>query len=401
MSDHAKRSPSAASRWMGCPGSVAFIGDARSSDTLYSLEGTFAHDLFAQALLLDTDADSFVGRTKVVKLNGEDVTLTFKQEDVAPLQAAINYVRILVMNLDAEMHVEVKVKHHAAALEESNGTADVVLVSPGRLDVIDLKWGKGVAVAVEGNPQLMLYGGGAVDTIWRRDRPDEVLHTVGLHILQPRLNSMDSHEITRQELHDFIGDACKAAIATEMLDAPLIAGKHCKFCPKAQGCPAIYEQALAAAKDFFPTGDVAVTTDPPAPVEMSNEHLQRVLKLAPVIETWLSQVAAEALTRATRGERFDGYKLVERLSNRKWAKTEQEVAEALRLFGADPYVRELVSPAEAERRIGGPKKQQKALVDPLTTRTVNGYTLAPESDNRPAVQAANLQVTFDSLDEIE
>ncbi len=41
------------------------------------------------------------------------------------------------------------------------GTADALIIANNTIEVIDLKYGKGVKVDAQNNPQLMLYGLGA------------------------------------------------------------------------------------------------------------------------------------------------------------------------------------------------------------------------------------------------
>ena len=79
---------------------------------------------------------------------------------------------------------------------EGFGTSDVVVLSDKTIEIIDLKYGKGVPVDAYLNPQLMLYALGAVD---KYDIIYE-FETVRMTIIQPRLDNISTFEIEKEEL---------------------------------------------------------------------------------------------------------------------------------------------------------------------------------------------------------
>jgi hypothetical protein len=104
-------------------------------------------------------------------------------------------------------------------------------------------------------------------------------------------------------------------------------------------------------------------------------------------------VRAHAYELANRGEPIAGYKLVQKVGNRKWIDEEAVVVTKLGEAGIDPWKpREPISPAEAERRLG---KKKAGLVDPLTVRPATGTVLVEEGDKRPAISAG---AVFDKVE---
>jgi hypothetical protein len=386
MSSHSQWSPSGSKRWLACPGSVKFCSGRESSDTVYSLEGSFVHSLAERALLGGKFASAYVGTESYHTLAGVDHTFVFSNKDAAYLEKYLEFVRGLTVVSDGILMVEQKVKLKDAP--DIRGTADAVIIADDGVHVIDLKWGQGVRVTAEANSQAIIYGLGVLDMIGE-DRP------LRLHIVQPRIDSITSCEMTVDEVKAARAEILAGYQKTLQEDAPLVAGDHCTFCPRKQDCPALHSQALKAAKDFFPTGEVTTMVEPPAVSSMTDAQIARVLTARGQIESWLSQVAAEGMARASRGQEITGFKVVEKVSNRKWVSDESAVA-AMRGAGIDPFApAKVVTPAEAERRVGN-KKLAQQILGPLVTKEVTGLALVPTADKRPAVTNFS-SFSFDAL----
>jgi len=371
VSPHAKLPPSAAHRWMKCPGSVA-LRDIPRTDSVYSREGTFAHEIAADLLNNGSRATSAVGQT-----DGEFVV---DAGMAAHLQSYLDAVRSTSLLTGGTMLVE----HRVGLTPQVWGTADALVWSEDgtTLHVFDLKFGAGVPVYPEDNAQLMIY---AVATLATFPQACDRVRAVHLHIVQPRCPK--DGEVHREwvtstaELEKFAADLTSAAKATEQPDAPLRAGDHCRFCPGAPTCPALRESAVQAAVDVFPTGDISAPAAPPSPDTFSSQDLAKILQTADTVEVWLKAIRAEAQARAERGLAVPGYKLVESVGNRKWI-DENVAAAAIRGSGGNPYTQKIISPAQAEKLLG---RAGKPLVAPLVVRPVSGVKLVPETDKRPAI----------------
>lgn len=380
MGDHAKLSPSSAHRWMNCPGSIAATEGMESPDSVYSREGTFAHDIAATALNTGLDAEAYIGKT--------DGTFTVDETMAGQIQTYLDVVRGILMIEGGELGVEQKV----TLTEDVWGTGDAVIwcnrLNPGRitLHVGDLKFGAGITVSAEENEQLMIYALAAAATanVALRD-----ISEVVLHIVQPRRPDQDGNAhrqwvTSGKELEAFLRKVMKAIIDVQMPDAPLVAGDWCQFCAAKASCPALRGQAMKAAAVVFATGDVMKPQRPLAVDEFTPAQLAKILPTLDVVEKWVGAVREHAFNLAAKGKKIPGFKIVERIGHRKW-KNEAEAAGVLRKLGVDPLEHTMISPAEAERR-----KVMKKVVDGLTMKPVTGTVLVEDSDKRPPVNKASV-----------
>lgn len=363
---------------MSCPGSVAACKGIASVDSVYSQEGTFAHEIAAELLRNGGLASSTIGAT-----NGQ---FTVDAEMAKHVQVYLDAVRAVYFAApsDVELFTEVSVRLSSKVY----GTADaVVVVMRGgvvvEVHVFDLKFGRGVYVTAENNSQLMIYALAFLDS---RGYPPDAVERVGLHIVQPRYATASPHreaEVSAQDLVAFRAQVAQAELATEKPDAPLVAGDHCRFCPAKATCPALQSAAMATVADVFPLLDPTAKPVVPDVTQLSVDQLARVLHGAEVAEQWIAAVRDQALKRATAGEKIPGRKLVERFGHRKWV-DEAQAAGVLHSLGVDPWApRELCSPAQIEKK----SKALKSVVSQLTSTPTIGIALVPESDRRPALAA--------------
>lgn len=259
---------------------------------------------------------------------------------------------------------------------EGFGTADCVIIADGLLDVIDLKYGAGVPVSAEDNPQMAQYGlGSLLAFLMFYD-----ITRVRMTIYQPRLDSVSTATRTAAELLAWAEDVLRprAALAWEG-KGEFNPGEHqCKWCKVAATCRARAEYQLQlAAHDFAP------------PPTMTLEEVAGVLTRLPDLLAWADQVKAYALDAAKQGQRVPGFKLVEGRSNRKYT---DEQAIFLRLEEAGYPASEIYKPKELlgitamEKLVG--KKHLAELVGDLIEKPAGAPTLVPESDNRPELNTA-------------
>lgn len=386
---HAKLSPSAAHRWLVCPGSVALCADSVKRDSAESREGTFAHDIAAQVLLQDRD--------RVAELLGKtDGEFTLDAEMAQHVQAYVSAVRTQVMLTEGELLVE----HRVYLTAQLWGTADALVWSYGALDVFDLKFGRGVFVDVVDNEQEMIYALAALSS-----HPEKVRHynveTVRLHIVQPRRPDAEglvhrTWETALEALLRWKREVLEPGVeAVSSPESKLSPGDHCRFCDAKPGCPALMDRALASASAVFPQVDPLTTTmSPPEPKQLTAEQLAFAIQNAEIVETWLKAVRKHATERARGGEAIPGWKLVQVTGNRRW-KDEAAAEQTLRAAGVNPTVQKLASPNALEEQYG---KSVKPLIATLTERRASGITLARENDKRPAIQLGGEGAAFDVIE---
>lgn len=383
MGTHALLSPSSAHRWFECPGSVALSLGIEDTDNDYSREGTFAHEIAATALSADSDVRRFIGR------KSECGKFECDAEMASHLDVYLEAVRAVELLSTRPLGPLLWVERKVKVTEDVYGTADAIIYDHEHLHVFDLKYGAGHFVAVENNKQLLIYALGALKTALVQAERDRVT-TISMHIVQPRrLDANDeAHRtwtITRAELDAFELDLIAAEARAQQTDAPLTPGDHCTFCKAKHKCPALQTAALAAAQEVFDDGAIDKPVAPPALEDIPVERLAEILKAADRVEAWIDGVRKYAADVA-RKTKLPGYKLVQRTGNRRW-RSEMEALAALQDAGVDPYEEpNLISPAQAEKRLG----KQKGLVDPLTERPATGVLLVPDSDKRPALNVGDV-----------
>lgn len=360
MSDHAKYSPSAASRWLVCHGAPAAEAGLPDTDNVHSLAGTKAHDIVARVLTGE-------------KVNVAAEASALGDDYVEPVLRCINAIESLRLE-GGTVWIEHRVELTRTAPGLVWGTADVVILNGKRIDVVDHKFGAGEWVGATSNSQLQVYGLAALESLGRL--ADDV-ETVGLHILQPRHHAEEwwrSWDVAAAELRGAFAERVRTAVN----GSGLTAGEHCRWCKAKATCPALRDKALAVAKQTFAPAQPA----PPAPAAMSVADLALALEMRPVLELWLKAVHEEAVQRAHRGDKLPGLKLVPKEGNRKWI-DDEEAQRRLEAAGVSPWEpQKLISPAQAEKRLG---KGGKAAIADLTHRPVTGAVLVPDSDPRPAL----------------
>jgi Protein of unknown function (DUF2800) len=373
---HAPLPPSAAHRWFECPGSVKLSAGLDSS-SIFADEGTFAHEIAAKALRDDCAARAFLGA------KSEDGRFSITEDDVHYLQDYLDVLHAEVMLWGGMLHVE----EQADVTPAVWGTADAWLLAGTVLHVYDLKWGRGVLVQALGNKQLRIYALG----VWKK--LSEIITEIRLHIVQPRRDHVGGiHRIDSMspgDLQAFHGELLIAEDRVREKPDLLVPGDHCQFCAAAPTCPALRERALTHMKAAF--GELPVLDSPPEaltpvhPSELAPQQLADILERTDLIRGWLKAVEDYAFHKAAvEGVVIPGYKLVDKIGNRAWL-DKDHAAEILQTAGIDPLKSDVVSPAEAERRLG---KGGKSLVEPLVHRPTTGVALVPETDKRPAAGGA-------------
>ena len=360
---HAKLSPSAAERWMTCPGSVVLSEGMPERTSEFAEEGTRAHAL-AEAWL-----------------RGEMVEADREMRD--HVSVYVNFVRNLIEFSDDVLHIEQRVKVN----DEVYGTADAVVWQPQRkhLHVGDLKYGAGVAVEVHGNLQLKIYALAALLTF------GYPAQQVTAAIVQPRCPHSDGpvRSITFDvvDLLDFHADLLDAVKRVELARVEFSmkqatfdllnlvpSEKGCRWCLAAPKCPMLKRKAQEMAKRVF-------SKDEPYDPAL----LAQTLDWLPILEGWIKNVREFAYEEAERGKTVPNWKLVEKRATRKWRDPADVVTNLSIYIDAGELFDEpsLKSPAAIEKLL---PKEQRALLDELCVKESSGHTLVHESDKRPAIK---------------
>jgi hypothetical protein len=257
---------------------------------------------------------------------------------------------------------------------EGFGTGDLIVISDNVLEICDFKYGKGIEVSAENNPQMKLYALGALNLFGSLYD----IKAVRMHIFQPRLENISISEISVDELTEWAETELKekAGLAIKG-EGKFLPGEHCRFCKARHKCRARAESFLEMAKyDFKP------------PHLLSDDEVAELLEKAQLLSQWASDLWAYATEAAiNEGKEWKGYKLVEGRTNRKYV-DEQKVAELLIKSGySDIYKQSLLGISEMEKKLG--KKKLSELLGGLIVKPEGKPTLVPESDKRPAISMNN------------
>ena len=256
------------------------------------------------------------------------------------------------------------------------GTGDVVIVADDLVNVIDLKYGKGVGVSAVDNPQLRLYGLGAyLEHSMLYD-----IRRVKMTIIQPRLENISTEELPAEELLFWADTEVrpKAALAYAG-EGDFQVGDHCRFCRARKICRARAAQNLELAKFEF--------ADPPL---LSDEEIGEVLQKADELAHWVKDITEWALAEALKGKKFDGWKLVEGASRRKYsdqAKAEVALTTAGYALEAIRKPVELIGLTDMTKLLG--KKRFEELLAGLVIKPEGKPTLVPVLDKRPELNTAD------------
>lgn len=239
------------------------------------------------------------------------------------------------------------------------------------MHVIDYKHGLGVLVESEGNTQMMCYALGALDAFG--DLYD--VNRIEMTIFQPRRNSVSTNSITKDELLKWADDVLKptATLAYEG-KGEFKVGVHCQFCKVKSKCRARAEYNLELAKYDFEM-----------PATLDDIEIAAILPKLNEIISWANDVKDYALKQAQSGVHYEGYKVVEGRSNRKYidnAKVAKTVIDA----GYDPYEKKLMGVTAMSSMLG--KKQFDELLGELVYKPQGKPALVPESDKRPEMNNA-------------
>ncbi|NTZ20905.1 DUF2800 domain-containing protein [Paenibacillus sp. JMULE4] len=376
---HALLSASGASRWINCPPSARLQESVPDKRSEYADEGTLAHELSEIKLrrrLLPCNSkeqkrlDAALEKIKANPLYGpemenavQDYVDLVEERFMAAKARSSDAVLLLEEQLDFSEWVP-----------DGYGTGDVVLIADGVLEVIDLKYGKGVPVSAIGNPQTRLYGLGA----WSGYSYLYDIREVHMTIVQPRLDSVSTDNMSVDELFEWAETVVRpAAVLAYEGKGEYKPGDHCRWCKVKGNCRARADANMKALEYEFQD-----------PALLTLDEIGQILHVAEQLQAWAKDVADYAFEQAKAGHQVPGWKLVEGRSNRQI--TDKEAAEWIlkaNHVAEDKYLkpRELLGIGELEKRIG--KKELTELIGDLIVKPPGKPVLVPETDKRPELNS--------------
>ncbi len=382
MSEHARLSASGSKKWLNCPLSITLEGYFEDEESSYAKEGTIAHALGELKLKVDlgkmTRSDFVFKRDALLKdlTKEEEKELENYTEDYVEFVTE-TYNKALANCEEAEILIEERLDYSKYA-KEGFGTGDVVICDYDSIEIIDLKYGKGVKVDAFENSQLMLYGLGALEIYG--DLFD--IKTVKMTVFQPRLDNISTYEIATQDLLKWGKEVVfdKAEQAFEGI-GECNYGSHCDdgFCKAKHLCKTYTEHHTQITK-----------YESKHPSLMTDDELVNAYEIALSYDKWVKSLKSYILQELLKGKKLPGLKLVEGRSNRTFT-DENKVIKCLeeRNFDRNIYITEkLASVAELEKILG--KDNFNELLGEFIMKPPGAPTVAKIEDKRPEYNSAEL-----------
>ena len=375
---HSPLSPSSAFRWIKCTPSAKLNAALPDSTSEYALQGTAAHTLCEYKLqkLLGKDAKDPTENLTYFDAEMADCTDSYQQYVSERIEKAKQFCK------DPIVLVEQKLDF-SKWVPQGFGTGDCVIVADNVLTVIDFKYGVGVLVEAEQNPQMMCYALGALalfDSIYD-------IENVVMTIFQPRRDNISTYELSKKELLQWADEILSpAAQLAAKGKGEFKAGKHCRFCKVKATCRKRAEYNLELARYDFEM-----------PANLEDTEIEVILSKADELAAWCSDIKGYAFQQALNGKQWNGWKLVEGRSVRKYI-NEDAVAETVKNAGYDPYEHKVLGITAMTRMLG--KAKFENLLSSFIEKPTGKPALVPKSDKRPSIDKA-VQAADDFKEENE
>lgn len=375
MSKHAILSASGSHRWLNCSPSARLELEFENTSSEAAKEGTAAHALCEHKL------------KKALKRRSRRPTSEYDSDEMEECTDA--YVQFVM-----EQYMEAKevcndpvvlIEQHldfSCYVPDGFGTGDCIIVSDDKLHIIDFKYGLGVLVEAEENPQMKLYALGALeiyDSLYD-------IKEVSMTIFQPRRENVSTWTISTEELKEWAENELKPkAVLAYNGEGDYVPGEWCTFCRASVRCRARAEEKMKLAQAEFKM-----------PPLLTDAEIEEILSIIPDLTKWANEITTYATDAAVNhGKEWNGFKVVEGRSVRKY-RDEDKVAETAKEHGyTDIYRQSLITLTEMQKLMG--KTEFEEILGDLIYKAPGKPTLVPVSDKRPAINVSNAKNDFNEI----
>ena len=368
---HALLSASGAHRWMSCTPSAVLESEFPDTTSEAAKEGTLAHEMAEAKLQHLFNTQNYRKATLTRTLNKIKKNELYQPEMDGYTDDYVAYIRKAAMEFEKTPYIAIEKRLDLTAyIPDGFGTADCVMIGERTLHIIDLKYGKGVPVSAEDNPQLLIYALGALEAY----KMLFAIDTVKISIVQPRIDNTNSSAYSVTLLRDWGEDVKELANIAIKGEGDYVPGDWCRFCRARQQCRARADKNIELAFD--------VGKKPPL---ITNDEVGEYLRKGEDVAKWLTELQDYALAECLAGREVDGYKAVEGRGSRAWLDMDAAF-EAIIEEGTDEamlYERKPLTLAQVEKLMG--KAHFADVAGEYVVKSPGKPTLVPSTDKRQAI----------------
>ncbi len=378
MGKHAILSASGAHRWLECTPAARLELEFKDQESTAAAQGTAAHNLCEHKL---KKALHIRSKRPVSEFNDDEM----EEHSDAYVEYVLEQLEEVKKNCKDPLVLIEERLDFSCYVPEGFGTADTIIIGDKNLHIIDMKYGQGILVYAEDNPQMKLYALGALASYESLYDIEEVT----MHIFQPRRENVSAWTISVDELKKWAENdlAPKAKLAFKG-EGEYLPGNWCTFCRAAVKCRARADEKLRLAQLEFKL-----------PPLLTDNEIEEILSKLSDLTRWANEIVAYATDAAVNhGKEWSGFKAVEGRSNRKY-KDEDKIAEVAKANGyKDIYRTSLITLTEMEKLMG--KQKFKDILGDFIIKPPGKPTLVPLSDKRQALNVSSAKTEFNKIMEV-
>lgn len=367
---HALLSASGAHRWLSCTPSARLETQFPDKGSDFAAEGTLAHSI------AELKVKKYLGTISAQKYRTEFKKLSEDPKYAPEMDTYTNdyleFIKDKALGFESKPFIVPEQRlDFSNIVPEGFGTGDCVMIGGGKLIIIDLKYGQGVKVEAKMNPQMMLYAAGALNVFSMLYD----IQTVEMCIFQPRIDNIDTYEVSREFLDVWANGIRPIAEKAYSGQGDYNAGDWCRFCRAKSLCRA---RAAFSEEPYEKSGGTA-------PELLSREEIGEILKRTDAIKKWIADLEEYALSELLSGNEVPGWKAVEGRSVRQFTDTDAAFKHLIRngIDEAVLYERKPITLTAVEKLLG--KKDFETQLSEFIIKPPGKPTLAPDSDKRTAI----------------
>lgn len=375
MGNHAILSASSSHRWLHCLPSARLELEFENTSGEAAKAGTAAHELSEHKLkkalhIRSKRPVSEYDSDEMEECTDDYVAFIMEQVELAR-KSCTDPIVLIEQRLDFSCYVP-----------DGFGTGDCVIISDDRLHIVDFKYGIGVLVDAENNPQMKLYALGALeiyDSLYD-------IKEVSMTIFQPRRENVSTWTLPVEELKAWAEEELKPKAAKAYQgEGEYIPGPWCTFCRASIKCRARADEKLKLAQKEFKM-----------PPLLTDSEIEEILNIIPDLTKWAGEITAYATDAAVNhGKEWSGFKVVEGRSVRKYKDEDTVAQKAVENGYKDIYRKSLIPLTEMQKLMGKTKFEE--ILGSLIVKPPGKPTLVPKTDKRAAMNVTNAKNEFNEI----